>query len=89
MNNNKQKLKQMNKQGMYETLNRALGFVVDVNYTEGSDLVYVIKRGGLSVDDLEKLGRLGLKLRYLNPTTIKNKYSGEERSALQISLEVV
>jgi hypothetical protein len=76
------------KQGIEETIRRVLPFVQEVNYFEGSNLVYVRISGGISIDDLERLERIGLKLRYANPITFKNQY-GTEHHGLMISLEVL
>src|SRR5687767_14310536 len=79
---------QISKKGLEETITRIMGFVDQVEYYEGSELVYVRKAGGLDIVGLEKLERVGLKLRYLNPIVFNSKY-GTERKGLQISLEIM
>lgn len=88
MENNKINQQTITKQGIDETIRKVLTFVQEVQYFEGSNLVYVRISGGISIEDLEKLGRIGLKLRYANPITFKNKY-GKEHNGLSISLEIV
>lgn len=85
---NKINKNQIKKQDLEEMITRVLGFVDDVQYYEGSELVYVRKAGGLDIHGLEKLERIGLKLRYLNPITFNSKY-GKSRNGLQISLEIM
>lgn len=77
----------INQKGIEETIKRVLNLVENVEYFEGSDLVYVRKKGDLSASHIAGLAAIGLSIRNITSYVFKNKY-GMVQSGLEISLEI-
>ena len=78
----------MNQKGIEETIRRVVSFVQRVEYYEGSNLVYVRKAGELSSNEIERLERIGLKIRNIRPIEFETQYF-KETTGLELSLEIV
>jgi len=79
----------MTQKNIEETIKRVLSFVQSVEYYgNGSNLVYVTKKGDLSASDIEGLKAIGLKIRNITSYVYKNQFNAVQ-SGLQISLELV
>ena len=78
----------INQKGIEETIKRVLNFVQRVEYIEGSNLVYVTKKGDVTASHIEGLAAIGLKIRNIKSYVFVNYY-GAAQSGIELSLEIV
>jgi hypothetical protein len=78
----------INQKGIEETIKRVLNFVQRVEYYEGSNLVYVTKKGDLTASHIAGLEAIGLKIRNISSYVFVNNFNATQ-SGLELSLEIV
>jgi hypothetical protein len=78
----------INQKGIEETIKRVLNFVQRVEYYEGSNLVYVTKKGDLTASHIAGLDAIGLKIRAITSYVYRNNFDATQ-SGLELSLEIV